>query len=472
MINGSEYILLIYVQNPYSWFRIYIVYQYTIYITPPSQDQVLFNSEISKLIDSNLRSCENMAILGDFNMEPNDPKMIPLLEDYSLHNSIRKSMCYKTKNGRCIDLILTNKEHSFLMNCSFETGYSVHHHMISTILKSTYTKVPSKKSDSDNIRISLKNFSRIDLINNLRYFIPSEYGELEKVIVTTLDQHAPIKTKIVRGNNKKHINKVMHTEIMLCFKLKKIANKTKNRDDIRCYKKQRNLIVNMNRKAKKDYYKSISPKSIDNDRKLWKMMKPLFSNVNPMSEKIILIGGEKIIAEDTKLAQCFNTYFLNITDSLGLSVPDNPDNNDRLNLDEMVTNAIKKYKNHPSIKAIKTSVRQDEKFRFSHLHPGYVKDEIEALDPKKSNSGDIPVKIIKNIKNTVVPFLTDCINAAINNCCFPNELRVADASPCNKKGAKTDKSNYRPISVLPAISKLFETLIGSQINHFFRKQMV
>ena len=127
-------------------------------------------------------------------------------------------------------------------------------------------------------------------------------------------------------------------------------------------------------------------------------MKPLFSNVNPMSEKIILIDGEKIIAEDTKLAQCFNTYFLNITDSLGLSVPDNPDNNDRLNLNEMVTNAIKKYKNHPSIKAIKTSMRQDEKFRFSHVHPGYVKDEIEALDPKKSNSGDIPVKIINIVK--------------------------------------------------------------------------
>ena len=137
---------------------------------------------------------------------------------------------------------------------------SDHHHMIYTVLKSTYKKVPSKK-----IRFrQYKNFSeehfQIDLINNLCYFIPSEYGELEKVIVTTLDQHTPIKTKIERGNNKQHINKVIRKEIMLRSKLKKIANKTKNQEDIRRYKKQRNLIVNMNRKAKKRLLQKYLPK--------------------------------------------------------------------------------------------------------------------------------------------------------------------------------------------------------------------
>ena len=121
---------------------------------------MLFNSEISKLIDSYLSSCENIVILGDFNMEPKDPKMTPLIEDHSLHNFIRKPTCYKTKNGRCIDLILTNEEHSFLVNRSFETGFSDHYHLIYTILKSTYTKVPPKKSDFDNIRSSLKNSFR------------------------------------------------------------------------------------------------------------------------------------------------------------------------------------------------------------------------------------------------------------------------------------------------------------------------
>ena len=104
-----------------------------------------------------LKSCENIVMLGDFNMEPKDPKITPLMEDYSLYNLINNPTCYKTENGRCIDLILTNKKHSFLKSQSFETGYSDHHHLIYTMLISTYTKVPppqKKRSGFDNIRIS------------------------------------------------------------------------------------------------------------------------------------------------------------------------------------------------------------------------------------------------------------------------------------------------------------------------------
>ena len=83
----------------------------------------------------------------------------------------------------------------------------------------------------------------------------------------------------------------------------------------------------------------------------WKMVKPTFSNVNPMSDKIILIEDEKVITDDTEIAESFNTYFLNITDSLGLTFPEDSFTKD---LDTMVTNAVEKYKNHPGIKAINT----------------------------------------------------------------------------------------------------------------------
>ena len=76
-----------------------------------------------------------------------------------------------------------------------------------------------------------------------------------------------MKTKTARGNNKQHVNKELRKEIMLRTNLKKKANKTKKEEDVRRYKKQRNLIVRMNKKSKREYYKSISPKSIDNDRK-------------------------------------------------------------------------------------------------------------------------------------------------------------------------------------------------------------
>eukprot|EP00112_Aurelia_sp_Birch-Aquarium-sp1_P005737 Seg165.6 transcript_id=Seg165.6/GoldUCD/mRNA.D3Y31 product="hypothetical protein" protein_id=Seg165.6/GoldUCD/D3Y31 len=74
----------------------------------------------------------------------------------------------------------------------------------------------------------------------------------------------------------------------------------------------------MNRKAKFEFYRSIEPRSIDNEKKFWKAVKPMFSNGNPMGEKIILIEDEVIISDDTMIAECFNSHFVNITDSLGL----------------------------------------------------------------------------------------------------------------------------------------------------------
>ena len=69
------------------------------------------------------------------------------------------------------------------------------------------------------------------------------------------------------------------------------------------------------------------------------------------------------IEDDTKIAECFNKYFLNITESLGLSASDTNDNNDRTNLDEMVTRALEKYKNHPITRASKLSKSLYDKMR-------------------------------------------------------------------------------------------------------------
>ena len=202
------------------------------------------------------------------------------------------------RNGYCWGIVGVNGAKTRAHVISL---YSDHHHLIYTILKSTYTKLPPKKIKYRQY----KNFSEeqfnVELDANLRINSPVEYSELNKVIVETLDKHAPMKTKIVRGNDKQHVNKELHKEIMLRTNLKRKANKTKKEEDFRRYKKQKKLIVKMNKNAKRDYYKGISPKSIDNDRKFWKMVKPMFSKVNPISDKIILIEDEKSLLMTLKL---------------------------------------------------------------------------------------------------------------------------------------------------------------------------
>ena len=115
-----------------------------------------------------------------------------------------------------------------------------------------------------------------------------------------------------------------------------------------------------------------------------------------MSVKIILFEDEKVITDDTEIAESFNTYFLNITESLRLSAPKDSLTKD---LDTMVTNAVGKYKNHPGIKEIKASLSQTDRFEFSHVYPWDVMEQIETIDPGKSKNGNVPVDILQNSKD-------------------------------------------------------------------------
>ena len=55
-------------------------------------------------------------------------------------------------------------------------------------------------------------------------------------------------------------------------------------------------------------------------------------------------------------------------------------------------------------------------------------------------------------------------------CEFPYELKRADIIPCHKKDDTTNKINYRPISLLPTVSKVYEKILYAQINAFFEKK--
>ena len=93
--------------------------------------------------------------------------------------------------------------------------------------------------------------------------------------------------------------------------------------------------------------------------------------------------------------------------------------------------------------------------------------QIDLLDNNKSSSGNIPTSILKATREIVCPYLTDCINNAIYDCKFPDELKEADLSPFFKNADSTFKGNFRPISVLPAVSKIYERILKEQISSYF-----
>ena len=141
-----------------------------------------------------------------------------------------------------------------------------------------------------------KNFNdtdfRMDLENKLEE-CPKHYENFEKTFVNVLDAHAPRKTKVLRGNQKPHVDKNLRKAIMKRSKLKNKANRTKLQDDIAKYKKQQNLVVKLIRDLKLRYFGNIQISK--NSEPFWNECKPCFSNKHAHGDsKIILTKKEKI----------------------------------------------------------------------------------------------------------------------------------------------------------------------------------
>ena len=91
------------------------------------------------------------------------------------------------------------------------------------------------------------------------------------------------------------------------------------------------------------------------------------------------------------------------------------------------------------------------------------------LDPTKKTSGDIRTKIVKLANKEAFKELANSINECIKQNKFPNELKIADITPIFKKEDPLDKTNYRRISILPTVSKIFERILFDQLQHFSNK---
>ena len=116
---------------------------------------------------------------------------------------------------------------------------------------------------------------------------------------------------------------------------------------------------------------------------------------------------------------------------------------------------------------IKENIGEQNIFTFHPIDMESVIQEIILLNTSKATPKDsIPIHIIKDNYDIFAYKLAIDFNFAINSGTFPNNLKYADVTPVFKKGNRLDKSNHRPVSILSAISKIFERLLFYQINTY------
>ena len=90
---------------------------------------------------------------------------------------------------------------------------------------------------------------------------------------------------------------------------------------------------------------------------------------------------------------------------------------------------------------------------------------VKNLEDSIAVGGDIPTKILKECEFTF-DIMTACINKAMETGNFPDSLKMANVTPVFKKEDPLDKSNYRSVSTLPLLSKVYERVICNQLSEY------
>ena len=253
------------------------------------------------------------------------------------------------------------------------------------------------------------------------------------------------------------MNKSLTSAHMKRSRLRNLYLKDKAGTSRIAYIKQRNYCVSLLRKTKKRHYANLDEKDVADNKQFWKTFKPLLSNKVKSSERITLVEGEEMIPEDGENTEILK-FFSNAVKNLKISEYQEADPLAN-NISHPIFRAMMKFRNHPSVIAIK-NLNSGSRFDFCRVSVHDVKKEIMRLSTRKATQySDLPVKILKENSDIFGEYICDFFNECVDKVTFPSILKHANITPVFKKGYKGSNDNYRPVSILPVISKIFEKLL-------------
>ena len=197
-----------------------------------------------------------------------------------------------------------------------------------------------------------------------------------------------------------------------------------------------------------------------------KLQNPLFSNKTQSSSCITILENGVLESDEGKAAEILNNYLVNMTETLGIaSEHEQEPLNDHE--DDPCLTIVKRFQSHPSVLRIKSSVKSTTKFSFRKITVEEMLEQLQNLYPKKGSPQEgITAKILKTNGDLFCFPLTELFNKLVEESSFPDDMKNADVSSSFTKDDNLSKKNYRPISLLPTITIIFERLTNGQLSEF------
>ena len=110
----------------------------------------------------------------------------------------------------------------------------------------------------------------------------------------------------------------------------------------------------------------------------------------------------------------------------------------------------------------------DRQFLFPEITKSEINQEILNLDSSTAcQESNLQTKIIKANSDIFTDVIHKELNKGLEERNFPCTIKLANVTPAYKKGNRSEKGNYRPVSMLPSITKVFERCVYMQMSHYF-----
>jgi hypothetical protein len=322
---------------------------------------------------------------------------------------------------------------------------------------------------------SYKKFDEISFLNDLNGIdinscseesnVNCQYEKFNHLLCSTFNKHAPMKEKTLKKRAPPFMNGELRKAIFKKCMLRNKFYKSRTSSNWNKYKAQRNIVTSIRRQSIRVYFQNHTQNI--NDKDFWKTIKPFFTEKsNQGNDNIILRDGNNLITNPLDVCNTFNNFYATAAENIGF-----PDSIPSIqNPDDLLISIINKYSTHPSIVRIKSHMCDENTFSFNYTCEDEVSKIISKLDIKKAIGYDgIPVKILKISVSLLTPVVTHMINHCIDKCVFPHALKLAEVSSIYKKSDKLCKENYRPISVLVIVSKVYEKIFVQRMSRYIEK---
>ena len=273
-----------------------------------------------------------------------------------------------------------------------------------------------------------------------------------------LDKHTPLITKRVKMEKQAPWwnSEINSARIIRNNALKK-ARKSGSVGDWSSYKSSRNSVYYLIRKAKSDYFRNTLNQKNLNPKDYWNHLKLLTGRKVNIVPTIVTGSNGNLITDPKSIAEVFNNTFISMADNL-LEL--------RMNTAESSTNDLE-----CRLKLFVASRKPDnELFTIPPITTELIIKYVKSLSDNVATGPDnVPTYAIKQAISIAAGHLTFVINSFFSNGEFPDAWKMARVTPIFKSGEQDLVINYRPISILPALSKIVERHVFLSLSSWFNK---